>query len=250
MPAPSTHSSLAQSYDERTSTYQTFGNNALLQVVRRVLPREGAVLDVGCASGGLLAGLRDVAARRVGVEISSSAAAAAAAEADKVVVGDIADPALSLDGEQFDVVVLADVVEHTVDPHKTLELVRRHCKPTGRIVVSVPNVAHWAMRWQLARGRWDYTESGVLDRSHLRFFTRTSVVDAIVDAGYAVEDVTVIVPRLRNHVALLRRAPKRLDATVERWWQRLGRRRPGLFGYQLLVVAGVAAAQPEPRRAP
>lgn len=237
MTAPSPHAALAESYDARTSTYQRFGNGSLLEVVLSVLPQGGSVLDVGCASGGLLAALEGSAGRRVGLEISRSAAEEARHVADDVVVGDIADEALDLGTEPFDVVVLADVLEHTAEPATALRQVLRFCQPTTRIVVSVPNVAHWSARMQLGRGRWDYTESGLMDRGHLRFFTTSTIVAELLAAGLQVDGVSPVVPRLRNHLPVVERLPGRLAALVERLWQRLGRKRLELMAYQLVVVA-------------
>lgn len=235
----SANAGLAETYDERASTYRVFGNGSLVDVVREVLPRGGSVLDVGCASGGLLAQLADQAGRRVGIEISESAAAAAREVADEVVVGDVADPQLLAGVTPFDVVVLADVIEHTTDATAALRASLRFCRRGGAVVVSVPNVAHWSARMDLARGRWDYTESGLMDRGHLRFFTTRSLLDELAAAGVEVEALSPVVPRLRNHVRAVNRLPRGLQARVERGWQSLGRRRPSLMAYQLIVVGRV-----------
>jgi methionine biosynthesis protein MetW len=237
MTTPSPNSALATSYDARRATYSTFGNGSLLDVVRDVLPANGSVLDIGCASGGLLAALAGSAGRRVGIEISQAAAAAAREVADEVFVGDIADPELDLGPDGFDVIVLADVLEHTADPTAALAQALRFCAPQGKVVVSVPNVAHWIARVQLARGKWDYVESGLLDRGHLRFFTRSTILAELQAAGLRIERVESVVPRLVNHLPIIDRLPGRLRAMSESAWQRLGARRPEAMAYQLMVVA-------------
>jgi methionine biosynthesis protein MetW len=242
MSSRSSTSGLAATYNGRTSTYQTFGNGTLLGVVRAVLPVGGSVLDVGCASGGLLAELEGLAGRRVGIELSESAALAARQVADEVVVGDIADPALPLPPRSFDVLVLADVLEHTADPAEALRHVLRFCKPGGKVVVSVPNVAHWSARVRLARGRWDYAESGLFDRGHLRWFTLATLLHELEGAGLSVTALDPVVPRLENHAHWVRRLPGELTALTERAWQRLGSAWPTMLGYQFLVVAEVPAS--------
>jgi hypothetical protein len=90
---------------------------------------------------------------------------------------------------------------------------------------------------QLGRGRWDYAESGLMDRGHLRFFTRATIVSELTAAGLQIEAVSPIVPRLRNHLPVVERLPGRLATLVETLWQRLGRRRQELMAYQLVIVA-------------
>jgi len=235
-------SALAASYDARAATYRQFGNGSLLDVVRSVLPPNGSVLDIGCASGGLLAALAGDASRRVGIEISQSAAAAAREVADEVIVGDIADPLLTAGREPFDVVVLADVVEHTPLQGEALRHAARWCRPGGAVVVSVPNIGHWSARVSLARGRWEYAESGIFDRGHLRFFTERSLLDELAMVGLEIESVSPVVPRLRNHVKRVTQLPKPVGTRMERSWQWIGRRRPGLMAFQLIAVARVSDA--------
>ena len=237
MAADSPNAGLAATYDERAGTYRSFGNGSLLDVVLGVVPPGGSVLDIGCASGGLLAALEGHAGRRVGLEISDTAAAAARLVADDVIVGDIADPALSEGVESFDVVVLADVLEHTAESSDALVQALRFCAPGGRVVISVPNVAHWQSRKGLLQGRWDYTESGLLDRGHLKFFTLSTILSEVRAAGLAVEQVESVIPRLSNHLPVLGRLPGRVSAAGERAWKRFGVRRPELMAYQLMVVA-------------
>ena len=133
------------------------------------------MLDIGCASGGLLALLRPRAGHLAGLELSASAATAAAQIADHVVQGALEDPDLPFEEGSFDLVVLADVLEHLADPAAGLARAVRWCRPGGAVLVSVPNVAHWQARLTLLRGRWPQTDSGTFDASHLRWFTRDAL---------------------------------------------------------------------------
>jgi SAM-dependent methyltransferase len=84
-------------------------------------------------------------------------------------------------------VLLADVLEHLVDPIHMLEEVKSALKPDGRVVASIPNVAHWTMRLRLLAGRFDYAPTGIMDATHLRWFTRKGVQRLFDGAGYEIE---------------------------------------------------------------
>jgi methionine biosynthesis protein MetW len=222
---------LAELYEAKAPTYAAFGNGAIAARARELLPPQGRVLDLGCASGGLLALLRGDASHLAGLELSESAAKAAAEVADLVVQGALEDPGLPFEAGFYDVVVLADVLEHLADPATALRRAAGWAKPGGAILVSVPNVAHWRARLTLARGRWPADESGTFDASHLRWFTRDAVATLLNGAGLADVELGAIVPALRNHVAL----PAAVERRVEPAWQALGRRAPGLLGYQVIA---------------
>ncbi|MGB8932531.1 MAG: methyltransferase domain-containing protein, partial [Anaeromyxobacteraceae bacterium] len=89
-----------------------------------------------------------------------------------------------------DCVIFADVLEHMVDPWDVLRQWRSRIREDGCIVVSLPNVAFSGILWGLVRGRWDYTDEGILDRTHLRFFTRRTMLEMVTGAGFRVEAMT------------------------------------------------------------
>ncbi len=222
---------LAELYEAKAHTYAAFGNGAIAAHARRLLAPGGRVLDVGCASGGLLALLRPHAGHLAGLELSPTAARAAAQIGDEVVCGALEDPDLPLAAGGYDLVVLADVLEHLTDPAAGLARAAGWCRPGGAVLVSVPNVAHWHARLTLARGRWPQTDSGTFDAGHLRWFTRASLRALLEAEGLLGVELHAIVPALRNHVR-----PTRLAGFAEPAWQALGRRVPGLLGYQLVGI--------------
>lgn len=223
----------AELYEARAQTYAAFGNGVIADHALRLLPERGRVLDLGCASGGLFELLRPRAGHLAGLELSATAARAAARIGDDVVQGALEDLALPFAANSFDLVVLADVLEHLADPLAALRRAAGWARPGGAILLSVPNVAHWQARLTLARGRWPAHDSGTFDSSHLRWFTRESVATLIADAGLVDARLEAIVPALRNHLAL----PGRFERRAERLWQALGRRAPGLLGYQVVGIA-------------
>jgi 2-polyprenyl-3-methyl-5-hydroxy-6-metoxy-1,4-benzoquinol methylase len=148
------------------------------------------VLELGCA-GGLVT--RALAARRcsvVGVEIDEAGAARAEPHAERMIVADLdgADPLAELTAERFDVVLAGDVLEHLRDPLRVLQAARELLRDDGALVVSLPNVAHADVRLNLLAGRFPYSPTGLLDRTHLRFFTRESAYALLHDAGFVVVD--------------------------------------------------------------
>lgn len=88
--------------------------------------------------------------------------------------------------EPFDLVVFNDVLEHMVDPWEALRTTRALMTDTGHVVAAIPNVGHITVIEGLLRGRWDYAESGVMDRTHLRWFTREIIIKMFEDAGFQV----------------------------------------------------------------
>jgi len=157
-------------------------NRALVAAIGR--PR--TVLDVGCGIGLNGARAKRAGAHVTGIEISEHRAAKARELLDEVLCFDIESDqqvAEHLAGRQFDLILFADVLEHVPDPVNVLRRFVPLLTDGGRVIVSVPNVAAWTMRLELLRGRFNYRPSGILDESHLRFFTRYSALQLIEQAG-------------------------------------------------------------------
>jgi SAM-dependent methyltransferase len=158
----------------------------------RAIGRPRTVLDVGCGIGlnGRVAKTRG--AHVVGIEISAEARAEAARRLDEVLDVDIEDEAAlgaALGSRRFELVLCGDVLEHTRDPAAVLRRLAALLEPDGRVVVSLPNVAAWTVRAKLLAGRFEYQDSGILDRTHLRFFTERSARALVADAGLEVLSV-------------------------------------------------------------
>ena len=161
-------------------------------LVVALVPDGANVLEVGCATGYMsevLRGRRGCAV--TGIEIDSGAAAEAAGRCDRIIVGDAEE--LDFDElfqpEEFDVALFADVLEHLRDPEGVLRRVRPFLREEGAIVASIPNVAHGSVRLALLAGDFRYNETGLLDETHLRFFTRTSIQELFERSGYAVVEM-------------------------------------------------------------
>jgi 2-polyprenyl-3-methyl-5-hydroxy-6-metoxy-1,4-benzoquinol methylase len=136
------------------------------------------VLEIGCGSGATLGWLRQEhhAVRTVGVEIAEAAAEEARSVADDVFCLDFERHDLPGGTEKFDLVLCLDVLEHMVDPWAVVDrLAKQYLETGGTLIISLPNVRHYSVVLPLLfGGRWDYEDAGLLDRTHLRFFTKTS----------------------------------------------------------------------------
>jgi 2-polyprenyl-3-methyl-5-hydroxy-6-metoxy-1,4-benzoquinol methylase len=154
------------------------------------------VLDVGCGEGTFSVGLLEKQKLETwGIEIDEESASIAATRLDHVLTGDAVLLAAELPDAYFDCIFCNDILEHLVDPDKLLNILKTKLAPGGRIVASVPNVRHFWVVWDLFfRGRWDYSDEGVLDRTHLRFFTRSTICELFADCGYRVESVAGLHP--------------------------------------------------------
>ncbi len=164
-------------------------NNTHSLAILEVSPN-ASVLDIGAADGSVARGLRERGCRVVGIESDARAAAAAEPFCERVLAVDVEaiDLAGALEGEHFDFVLLLDVLEHLRDPLAVLKAAADRLAPSGRIVVSVPNVTHAAVRLRLVAGRFEYTDTGLLDRTHLHFFDRPALERMIDQAGLDVLD--------------------------------------------------------------
>jgi hypothetical protein len=148
------------------------------------------------------------------------------------------DVALSLDRVP-DVLVLADVLEHCRHPGSVLQNLCRGYVPSGtRVIISLPNVAHWYVRWSLLRGRFDYTERGILDRTHLRAFTLHSAA-AFCRQNDLVIDETRVTPTPLPLVHPLFAAGRALSG-VHALNARFTRVFKTLLGYQFIFFARYA----------
>lgn len=129
------------------------------------------VLDVGCNEG-YLGQISDKSCTFYGLDISENAVAKAKAVYKDAAVCNLDDCKKLPWDQKFDMIMLGDVLEHTKDPAKVLKnLVENYLKDSGSVVLSLPNVANWRIRLSLFFGNFDYTDTGILDRTHLRFFT-------------------------------------------------------------------------------
>ena len=149
------------------------------------------VLDVGAANGYIAEILSERGCRVTGIELDSEAAKQAEEFCERVITGDV--ESMDLDGElgdeTFDVIVFGDLLEHLKDPLKALERFKPFLSLGGYVVTSIPNIAHGSVRLALLQGKFQYRSLGLLDDTHLRFFTLESVEQLFTDAGFVIDEL-------------------------------------------------------------
>lgn len=185
---------VAERYEDKPESY--FSGARTDFVARLPLSHDATILEIGCGTGatGALAKARGRAGHYVGVEIHEPAAAQARNVLDQVLVGDVEHMSLPFRPAAFDALILSEVLEHLIEPWTLLERLSPLVRPGGTVLASSPNVAHWRVIASLLRGRFDLTDKGVLDRTHMRWFTPSSFAAMFDRAGFKVTDVGPVGP--------------------------------------------------------
>jgi predicted TPR repeat methyltransferase len=197
------------------------------------LEKNLSLLDIGCSTAGLGDALRDLPFNYKGVEPFESDFHIAVDKGHEVISCSV-EQAFDTLNEVFDFVVYADVLEHLVDPADVLKKSKVLLENDGILIISVPNVAHLWVRLQLLMGQWNYTERGILDKTHLRFFTRKSITKLLEENGF--------------EILMLKVTPIPLESVLpfreNIFWKFLdlfnyipAKFFPRVFGFQFLLVA-------------
>ena len=160
----------------------------------RFVGTDQRVLELGAASGYITEVLKSRGCTVTAVEFDPEAVDELGKVADRAIIGNLNDPAV-LDAAPgpFDVVLAGDVLEHLLDPLAVLRKCIGRLAPDGRVVISVPNVSHSSLALALVHGGWRYTETGLLDRTHIYFFTYDGLLGVLSDAGLIVTGIERIV---------------------------------------------------------
>jgi len=210
-------------------TYRNAGNLPLLDL----LPAGGGrALDCGCGAGDNARILRSRGWRVTGITLSEEEQRLASEHCERVFVADLEQPLPDAIGAGYDAVVLSHVLEHLVAPERLLSRIGERLAPGGVVVVALPNVLFYPIRLRALLGRFDYTPDGIMDTTHVRFYTFESglallrengfeVVKALAEGGFPLW-------KLRRHLPA---------SVVERIDQAASRRSPGLFGRQSLYLS-------------
>lgn len=221
-------SSVDDAYAVKRSPYSSHG--VLLSWLGQKPP--GRVLDIGCSDGRFGAMTKDFGHYVVGVDVIKHEGVGE--RLDGLVEADLNDGLPVETGGDFDVIVAADVLEHTIEPRVLLEDMIVRLNAGGSILVSVPNFAHWYPRARVAVGRFDYDQRGLLDRGHVRFFTRRSFERLLADSSLIIERRTVVGSPIEvldgggaRSLGRMTNAISAVDRLATRVW-------PTLFGYQFL----------------
>jgi len=191
------------------------------------------ILDLGCSSGLLSERLRQMGHHVIGVDVNELDGVRE--RTDSFYKADLNEGIPPDVGSGFDVVLMADVLEHVVNPGALLSQVRDLLTPSGTALICVPNIAHWYPRFRSAAGMFDYDQRGILDATHIRFFTRRSLMKLVERRGFTISRVEPI--GLPLDALGVEGGPARtvrlVDRLLSNFW-------PTMFGYQFIVEASPA----------
>ncbi|HUP48436.1 MAG TPA: class I SAM-dependent methyltransferase [Thermoanaerobaculia bacterium] len=213
--------------------FEGSSHRILMGLIRRYARRGGTLLDLGAAGGELGSAVRDHFRRTLGFEFQLDCMAALKERFDRVLIADLEK--LKKLPPNADAIVCADVIEHLRDAPSLLRLIREGLAEDGHLFVSVPNIANITVRIGLLFGVFEYRDRGILDNTHLRFYTLRTIRRDLESAGFRVVAVrgSSVPIRLiigRYTPELLLRAGEKLLTALTRLWL-------SLFAYQIIVVA-------------
>ncbi|MFD1953958.1 glycosyltransferase [Paenibacillus thailandensis] len=166
------------------STYSSMIRFEIINLIDSPQLEPIRVLEVGCACGATLLEIKNQYpnAELYGIELNASEANIAGKFAN--VEAEDVEMKLSYPESFFDYMIFADVLQHLHNPWQVVENVKKYLKPNGKLLISLPNVMHYSVLRELLDGKWTYRDAGILDRRHLRFFTRQEMLKMLEDAGY------------------------------------------------------------------
>ncbi len=181
-------------YKNYTKIIDKYGLGDKKRILNKIR-KETEILEIGCSSGYVTKVLTEELDCKVDcVEIDKEAAALASRYARDLYVGSVEDNALLKKIiHKYDFILFLDVLEHLVDPMGTLKNIKRYLKPDGAVLAMIPNIAHWKMRLNLLLGKFDYEEDGIMDKTHLRFFTHKTCRELFHEAGFSIKEDEVSV---------------------------------------------------------
>lgn len=153
------------------------------------IPPGSSVLEIGCATGFMGEYLiKNKGCTVLGVEYRKDEVRMARGRLNKVIQGDIEDRnTIMRIKEKYDIVFASAIIEHLKDPWSALRTWRTFLKKTGYLIITTSNIAHWSIRLKILQGKFDYEEYGILDNTHLHFFTIDSFRTLLIDSGYRID---------------------------------------------------------------
>ncbi len=227
------------------SKYTVF-NNTPYEAHRLVLERikpNSKILDLGCARGYFAKELLKKNCRVWGVDSDKEAIEEAKKYYVEAQVADLdsISPGRSPFGHlpgvkdfKFDYILLLDVLEHLKNPEKLLKSFKKYLKNDGKIIISVPNIAFLSIRLALLRGKFDYQKTGIMDESHLHFYTKKTLIDLITKCGLRIIDFDTA-----SGFSQITLIGKYLNRIPKYWQYKITKLFPTLLGYQFIIVCAL-----------
>ena len=181
-------------YDDKSPEYFSGVRWDLVRAIAE--DPKSRILEIGCGTGDTgAAALREGrCGQYCGIELNESAAEQARQQISEVIVGNVESIPLPWGKNSFDVLIISEVLEHLIDPWKVLRRLHPLMKPGAVVFASSPNISHYRVIKMLLAGQWKLEDAGVMDRTHLRWFTPTSYSQMFESCGYRVESITSVTP--------------------------------------------------------
>jgi predicted TPR repeat methyltransferase len=212
--------------------FEGSSHRILIELIRRFAPRGGTLLDLGAAGGELGAAVRDQFAQTIGFEYDSDRMGQLRGRFDQVVITDL-ETVKTLPAN-VSAIVLADIIEHLRNSTTLLGCVKQSLAKDGVLFLSVPNIANITVRLGLLFGIFEYRDRGILDFTHLRFFTMRTIRREIENAGFRIIALRGSSVPIRLIIGWVPDFLLRMSERVLTWITRIWR---GLFAYQIILVA-------------
>jgi SAM-dependent methyltransferase len=189
------------------------------------------VLDIGCGTGNYAKKMSDSGMEVHGITISPEEFSRAKASMHRAVLANVEDWQPDYPIGHFDLLLFSHVLEHLTNPANAVERLLPHLRRGGQVAVTIPNIAFWRYRLKALAGKFEYEDTGPMDRTHLRFFTYYTIQTLLKDAG-----LTLVKVEAHGHVPLgpVRRWSPSFGARLDRYFVR---NFPNLFGYEVQVLA-------------
>jgi len=206
------------------SKYDFFNTNpySVHQKIIRFIGQNKKVLDVGCSEGILSKRMKLNNCKVVGVELDAKAAQNAVRYCQELIIGDVESIHLNQKYENyFDIIIFADVLEHLKEPLDLLKRFKKYLNDDGYIIISIPNISNWRIRFQLLFGNFGYGEYGILDNGHLRFFNEKSAKKMVNDAGFEILNFDLTIGDVKRFSKILH--------SIGMLW-------PNMLAFQFLII--------------
>lgn len=177
----------------------------LNEAILRNTGKNKIVLDVGCGSGFMSKTLKDRNNIIWGIDQSEDNLIIARKYLDKTIRLDIENKRAELPKNFFDIIILADILEHIRNPENILVQFNKFLKRDGVVIISIPNIANWSIRLKLLFGNFDYSDTGILDKTHLHFYTFKTIKRLVKKCGYSIVKVDVNPNFIRFFLPVIKR---------------------------------------------
>lgn len=215
-----------------------YSNNGNAKVIQFINAEDFMILDVGCGAGDTGKLIRSIYpdTEIVGITCSQTEYVQGSKNLSSCICINIEqDPLPDKYQNLFDAIIFSHILEHLIDPTETIRKLLPYLKPNGKIIIALPNIAHWRERWKLTLGKFEYTDSGVMDKTHLHFYTFYTAPKYLIDP---IKELKIENHLVNGSVPLAFFRHHLLTTAMKKWIDRLGAKyMPNLFGGEIFIIA-------------